>query len=125
MNLPKNLIVALIALSCYVRCNNINLANNTTILLIVLALLAKGNFDINDIIDNDNNNRSGRSGSTCQCQDNNYNNNTRTIYATPYARSGYPFQYGYNNYPYTTIYQTSVPANNGYGCPCSCNNVVY
>lgn len=123
MNLPKNLIVALIALSCYVRCNNINLANNTTILLIVLALLAKGNFDINDIIDNDNNNRSGRSGSTCQCQDNNYNNNTRTIYATPYAQSGYA--YGYNNYPYTTVYQTTVPANNGYGCPCSCNNVVY
>ena len=39
----RNLIVALIALWCYTRNCNINLANNTAILLILYALLSRGN----------------------------------------------------------------------------------
>ncbi len=37
----RNLIVALIALWCYTRNCNINLANNTAILLILYALLSR------------------------------------------------------------------------------------
>lgn len=43
MNSRSNLIVALIALWCYTRNCNINLANNTAILLILYALLSRGN----------------------------------------------------------------------------------
>lgn len=43
MNSNRNLIVALIALWCYTRNCNINLANNTAILLILYALLSRGN----------------------------------------------------------------------------------
>lgn len=42
MNSNRNLIVALIALWCYTRNCNINLANNTSILLILYALLTRG-----------------------------------------------------------------------------------
>lgn len=38
----RNLIVALIALWCYARNCNINLANNTSIILILYALLSRG-----------------------------------------------------------------------------------
>lgn len=44
MNSNRNLIVALIALWCYTRNCNINLANNTAILLILYALLSRGRF---------------------------------------------------------------------------------
>ena len=43
MNSNRNLIVALIALWCYTRKCNINLANNTAILLILYALLTSRN----------------------------------------------------------------------------------
>lgn len=44
MNSNRNLIVALIALWCYTRNCNINLANNTAILLILYALLSRRRF---------------------------------------------------------------------------------
>ena len=59
MNLSKNLIVALLGLGCYARCNNINLANNTSILLIILALLARQNIN-NDTENGENNIESTR-----------------------------------------------------------------
>ena len=43
MNSNRNLIVALLAIWCYTRNCNINLANNTAILLILYALLSRNN----------------------------------------------------------------------------------
>lgn len=43
MNSSRNLIVALLALWCYAHNSNINLANNTTMLLILYVLLNRSN----------------------------------------------------------------------------------
>jgi hypothetical protein len=84
MNLSKNLIVALLGLGCYARSNSINLANNTTILLIILALLAKQDTDNNGNVELAN----SRSND-CPCNANNssYNTSARVVYTEPYPVS--------------------------------------
>ena len=49
MNSSRNLIIALLALWCYAHNSNINLANNTTMLLILYALLNRGNLNCNGL----------------------------------------------------------------------------
>lgn len=50
MNSSRNLIVALLALWCYAHNSNINLANNTTMLLILYVLLSRNNVSGNQNI---------------------------------------------------------------------------
>lgn len=81
MNLSKNLIVALLGLGCYARSNSINLANNTTILLIILALMAKqNNEDTNIAIANN------RNTNVCAA---NQNYATRVIYPESYTTTNF------------------------------------
>ena len=114
MNLSKNLIVALLGLGCYAHCNNINLANNTTVLLIILALLAKWRTNEDRETETETETRTTRT--TVSYQDTNSGNTTtRTVYGMPSFQSGFPFN--------TTTYQTTMPFNSGmmsngnWGCP--------
>ncbi len=107
MTLSKNLIVALLGLGCYARCNNINLANNTTVLLIILALLAKGQIDSDT--DTDITRSRTTNTVTYRSTDGNGNSRTQTITTQPYNMA--------YSQPYTT-YTT-----NSHSCPCNaCNN---
>ena len=102
MNLSKNLIVALLGLGCYARSNSINLANNTTILLIILALLAKqNNEDTNIEIANQRNNNICVRNNDC---------GTRVIYPEAYTYTDNCYTAPRNSYPCVTPvapYQTT------------------
>ena len=136
MNLSKNLIVALMGLGCYAHCNNINLANNTTTLLIILALLAKWRSNENTETENENQTTTRSTTVTFQDGNGNSTSNTRsqTVYGVPTFQNVFPFPC-YGNFPSsTTTWQTSVPFNSGmmtngnWGCPCCANgttNVVF
>ena len=114
MNLSKNLIVALLGLGCYARSNSINLANNTTILLIILALLAKHDNDNSDV-EIANNTRT--TVNTCPCaSSNNYSTPTpaQVVYAEPYpvnyASGCYSTPRNACNYPVSVVpYQAPAP----------------
>lgn len=127
MNLSKNLIVALMGLGCYARCNNINFANNTTILLIVLALLSKARLEENNGSNIETINT--RTVNTVAYQGNPSTTTTRTVYNSPCAQNNFAYPYSFNQCPYTTTtYQTVMPYNYQSGCPCnpcSQNNFVY
>ena len=113
MNLSKNLIVALLGLGCYARSNSINLANNTTILLIILALLAKQNGNDDSNIEIANNTRT--TVNTCPCANSaNYNTATRVVYPQPYC---YPANSGYC---YGNQYQTVMPFQTTSAYPSAC-----
>ena len=99
MNLSKNLIVALLGLGCYARSNSINLANNTTILLIILALMAKQDANNDNNIELANNRSSDY---PCNASAN-YGTPARVVYAEPY-----PVNYtsGCYNTPRNNCYYT-------------------
>ncbi len=110
MNLSKNLIVALLGLGCYARSNSINLANNTTILLIILALLAKqNNEDTNIEIANTRNTNICARNNDC---------GTRVVYPEAYTYTDNCYTAPRNGCYYTTSiipYQTNIP----YCTPCN------
>lgn len=136
MNLSKNLIVALLGLGCYARSNSINLANNTTILLIILALMAKHNTNDDNNIEIANNTRTTINGCAC-ANDIGYTAPTRVIYQQPY--NCYPtYNHGYCyqqyqpivrcEYPTTTCPISNQSWNYNHCAPCytySCNNCLY
>lgn len=140
MNLSKNLIVALLGLGCYARSNSINLANNTTILLIILALMAKHSTNDDNNIEIANNTRTTINGCAC-ANDIGYTaptsvvcsesypvaNYTTGCYTTPrnachYATPIVPYQ----TIPYCSPYPPASwnhPRCNNYPYPC--HNILY
>ncbi|MCM1404388.1 MAG: hypothetical protein NC133_02720 [Prevotella sp.] len=133
MNLSKNLIVALIGLGFYARCNNINLANNTTILLIILALLAKwqASEDSDNNVSSQSNNPTAQNNNGCGCNANRTTSTTQpcnVTYGVPFSQSnGCPCTYQ-STVPYWS--QGVMPVN--WGTPfgatchnCTSNNIVF
>lgn len=134
--LPQNLLLPLLGLGLYTQCNNINLANNTSIMIIFLALLIEQN-KIDALC-------------TAQAHDNNHATN---VYAQPYGQAYFapaPVFYDnnscgcgcqnntpYDNYPphfYGPYYGNRTgyhncgynTCNTGYSnCGCGCHNNVY
>ncbi len=87
MNSNRNLIVALIALWCYTRNCNINLANNTSILLILYALLTRGYLNGEQIYQTYS--RTPRLFS-------NHNNNTQPTFGMPNNNGNFAFPFNVN-----------------------------
>ena len=121
MSLSKNLIVALLGLGCYAHCNNINLANNTTVLLLILALLAKTQTDTNGsttVYTNPN-------GGTITMRSGTNGNSTYSNGSTqPFTNSGWNCPWAQNN----TIYQTPMSFGAVAFSPngsCACNNGMF
>ena len=136
MNLSKNLIVALLGLGCYARSNSINLANNTTILLIILALLAKNSTEENGTISIDATRTTNVNASSCPYSVNSYNTPARVVYTEPYTYNNCYYTVPRNSCHYVTPF-FPYPANASYCNPCTtptnswnypqcnCHNILY
>ena len=102
-----NLVLPLLALGMYSHCHNINLANNTSLLIIVLAL-ALQQREINKIegdMSGDNTTTFSRTTNTTV-----NNGNRQTTFTTS---SNCPF----NTFPYSVNSNNGVWFSNG-NCPC-------
>ena len=89
MNSNRNLIVALIALWCYTRNCNINLANNTSILLILYALLTRGYLNGEQIAQ-----AYSRSPRLSPCANNQQTFNPQTTFGAPFNTPNNTFPFG-------------------------------
>ena len=112
--LNTNLVLPLLALGMYSHCHNINLANNTSLLIIVLAL-ALQQREISKIEDN----MSGDNTSTF----------SRTTNTTFNSNNGQTTFSSSSNFPYSQpVYSTCPFSNNSTwttwssSCPCQNNN---
>lgn len=111
--LPQNLLVPLIGLGLYTQANNLNLCNNTAMMIIILALIMEQK-EIQDLCDENDND----SGDTYNSYNGNqYTNNSQQPTAT-FAQPVYSTVPVYYNNGYNTC-----GCNNGYGYSnCGCNN---
>ncbi len=134
-----NLVLPLLALGLYSHCHNINLANNTSLLIIVLAL-ALQQREINKIEDgitSDNTNVYRRTTNTTY---NNLNGQTTYTTASNFPNASFPYTVNCANgncgYNYSTCYNNGCGGNccqtynvpyqgHCYATPCCGNNVVY
>lgn len=142
--LPRNLFVPLIGLCLYSQANNLNLCNNTAMMIIILALIIEQK-EIEDL----NGNGNDYSNGTTRSSGNNTNSGDTYTYNYGNQRSGYYDNGYYNNgyynngcccngcntannrsyngyYPYPFYYPYGR-SGNGYSCcnNCGCNTVVY
>lgn len=136
--LPRNLLVPLIGLCLYSQANNINLCNNTAMMIIILALIIeqKEIEDLNGNYDTASTRTSGNNTNSGDTYTYNYGNQRNGYYDNGCYNNGYynngcccntannRSYNGYYPYPYYYPYGRS---GNGCGCcnNCGCNTVVY
>ncbi len=110
-----NLVLPLLALGMYSHCHNINLANNTSLLIIVLALALQQReiSKIEDNMNNDNNTNVYRRTTNTTVNNGNSTTTFTTSSNCPFCQQG-----NFTTLPFPANFNNGTWFNNG----CNCQN---